>query len=496
MTSRLAVVALLLAACSSNTSTTADIGPEGGVVVTGGGIELDVPAGALAEVTTITLEELDATDALGVRFEPDGLTFASPATLRVPVPSQWGREGLLRLDFRGADPDDAVQQRLPPVVSDGVATMPIDHFSGIFCARNCHAGTIRHILTTLEQRGCSRDDVLEHVRQRFPDVDINDDSCGGRSPHAVQAVLDSFFVDQIGYDEGQEIGEVGASNLIETAASGRMVAFLFKPGEFGGRDDSVGFYPGVAHSAMLENVNGEWMLRNSLATISQRLINALNGNTVWFPADRIDEFRQSPSGVATELQLCGEPGCLAAPDRNAPGIDLYLPVDERPVPWTATRIFFEDPAKVAAMECDGGGSGEGYPRTYTGPGEMTRTVAIDYDDMSSVSCDGQGEWTATLGDDGTITLAGGVDVSTQYSGGAACNQTVETFNWSGTYDPNTEAFIVTVPYQGQDFDLVGSYGLDTLRVNNFSLERTARLAGFEERNVTWTEALNLTLQRQ
>src|SRR5262245_9925015 len=67
-----------------------EIGPEGGTLE-GYGMRVDVPPGALAQVTELTLEALDGaapTAALSplYRFGPDGLDFALPIHAEVTVP--------------------------------------------------------------------------------------------------------------------------------------------------------------------------------------------------------------------------------------------------------------------------------------------------------------------------------------------------------------------------------------------------------------------------
>ncbi len=64
------------------------IGPEGGVVRTAdGNVSLTVPAGALSQTTTISLQPIENKAFLGLgaayEFSPDGLKFAKPAQLVV-----------------------------------------------------------------------------------------------------------------------------------------------------------------------------------------------------------------------------------------------------------------------------------------------------------------------------------------------------------------------------------------------------------------------------
>jgi hypothetical protein len=73
---------------SAGTTTTATIGPEGGSLFsTDSTLELIVPANSLSANTTISIEPITNNAPLGIgnayRLKPEGLAFASPATLRL-----------------------------------------------------------------------------------------------------------------------------------------------------------------------------------------------------------------------------------------------------------------------------------------------------------------------------------------------------------------------------------------------------------------------------
>ena len=131
-----------LAACSSdddtnkggqstNTTTTKRISAaEGGSVSDPAGTAtLDIPAGALAEDTDITLAvsaPTSATVSSIYDFGPDGLTFLKPATLTIKVDAAavGDKEVVLAVEQGGKFVTLAGSS-----YADGVATAPVEHFS-------------------------------------------------------------------------------------------------------------------------------------------------------------------------------------------------------------------------------------------------------------------------------------------------------------------------------------------------------------------------------
>jgi IPT/TIG domain-containing protein len=110
------------------------IGPAGGTIATGGGITLQIPAGALHDTETITLTPLSAVQGSplstlvgGVQLDPQGLHFLVSATLTLPLPAGVDPHQLVGFGF-----DDAgISFHLkPPTVTGGVISVQIAHFSG------------------------------------------------------------------------------------------------------------------------------------------------------------------------------------------------------------------------------------------------------------------------------------------------------------------------------------------------------------------------------
>src|SRR2546421_7855492 len=68
------------------------IGPGGGMLAVSGGAALEIPAGALAKDTTITISQSSAQAPGGALspvydFGPDGTTFSKPVTVTFTVPT-------------------------------------------------------------------------------------------------------------------------------------------------------------------------------------------------------------------------------------------------------------------------------------------------------------------------------------------------------------------------------------------------------------------------
>jgi hypothetical protein len=381
---------------SSSTGTDDDGGPhdlsggatafvtddEGGALTTAGGITLTVDPGALPGDTAVELIPVSVTDAddqfvAGARMEPDGLVLDSPLVVRFPLPSDWDADDTpLVYEFKGDDPANAVATGAYARVTGSpgayFAEVLISHFSGTVCARNCHAGTIRQVLQNFAGRGCDSDSVLGRVRSNYSGVEVPSDGCGSRGVETVQAFLDTYFEDRGGFNAGNPVPASILAELAGYAQSGRQVVLAFKPGTWGSRGGTHNFYPTseteYAHTAPLEVKNGVVQIRNTLATGDEKLIDALGGeNVVRYPLDKLNEFRNLPQGVATELALGLQPGDLSDPKKNPYGLDIYHPIDgqsywgrawsdpwtylfsngkwsgipPRSIPWTAVRIYVE-----------------------------------------------------------------------------------------------------------------------------------------------------------
>ncbi len=87
-----AALALAITGCGVDQTAREAIGSEGGVVSLESGLELQVPAGALAERTQITVREQRRQGVIEVELEPRGLELAQPARLA------WGDDGSMECE--------------------------------------------------------------------------------------------------------------------------------------------------------------------------------------------------------------------------------------------------------------------------------------------------------------------------------------------------------------------------------------------------------------
>jgi hypothetical protein len=108
---------------------TGTVGAGGGAVALTGGPHLAIPAGALAADTAITVTaatgQLPGALTPVFQFEPDGTTFAAPATVTFAVPA--GTTTALLVWSALGGPDDF--EKIPVQISGGTARAQVGHFS-------------------------------------------------------------------------------------------------------------------------------------------------------------------------------------------------------------------------------------------------------------------------------------------------------------------------------------------------------------------------------
>lgn len=123
------VVAPLLFGTASH----ATIG-RGGGSLEGGGIHLEIPAGALSDDVEITLtpmtglrgSPLDDSFIGGAKLEPEGIAFLKPARLTIPLPASVHPEDVLGF---GSSGDGADLHLVPRTVAGGQIVLDLWHFS-------------------------------------------------------------------------------------------------------------------------------------------------------------------------------------------------------------------------------------------------------------------------------------------------------------------------------------------------------------------------------
>jgi hypothetical protein len=111
-----------------NPSASGTVGPTGGTVSLGGGPSLQVPAGALAASTDITIQSTGRTAPSGgpiYQFSPAGTTFAQDATVQMPVPAGVANPRIYWTEAGSTTQFDA----LPTSVNGSTASAQVSHFS-------------------------------------------------------------------------------------------------------------------------------------------------------------------------------------------------------------------------------------------------------------------------------------------------------------------------------------------------------------------------------
>jgi hypothetical protein len=135
----------LAAACgSTNQSSTGRMGPQGGVVTTASGLELSVPAGALASEVEIRVVEAQPRDGALHRFElePRGLKLAAKARITVRHSADSGPVKLVEMEnetehaIENEREDASHDSREGEVDHLGIIEMRHQHA----CATDCGAG--------------------------------------------------------------------------------------------------------------------------------------------------------------------------------------------------------------------------------------------------------------------------------------------------------------------------------------------------------------------
>jgi hypothetical protein len=323
---------------------------KGGTITAENGVSLIIPSGALKNDTAIKAtsaagSEFDEFCVIGARFEPDGLTFLKPATIRFPMPADWPaisdpsftrHRGRIRRTFPGRD--------LAVITGSAgkyVAEVQVSHFTSFGAARNCHAGTLNYLLNKFAHSGCSTSEVVRQVNDRYGNrFEIK--NWQGRSDQfwvdnsSMQYFLETYFDNLRGYEEWEAVDDELIDTMLGYLILYRkqvVVAFSTK-----WNVNNSALYDDFAHTAALEVRNGQLKLRQSVSVndgIFNQLVAKNGENAFWYPkegsltAELLNQFRQLKTGVGLEEEFCGAPGCLW-PNR---------PLEGRIQPWTSVRFY-------------------------------------------------------------------------------------------------------------------------------------------------------------
>jgi len=362
--------ALILSSCSKNTTSGGGNTPinsvsqrikatAGGTIDNKNGLTLTILPDALKSDTLVTISEItinktDVNVLAEVKFEPDGLELSKPALITIPFepPSDWNENDLIQdYDFSGTDAGKGAWSGYyaKAAFENGkwVLKTFTTHFSGKLFIRNCHSGTMDYVIGQFSKKGCNPDTVINMVRRKYPGEKIQGYQTEKVDERTIQRFLGTFFTERYSYNRGEKVPADVLNELIAYTRSGRNVVLAFTPETWGAKS-AEGLYPAYAHTAALEEHNGVVQIRNS-ANIGPipKLIELLGGsNTVYFPLDRLDEFREMQAGVTVELAAGVGPDGFSSSANNPYGLDIYNPLNGR----SALGIFWDDPiAYVSAV---------------------------------------------------------------------------------------------------------------------------------------------------
>jgi hypothetical protein len=114
-------------ACSASST----IGVNGGTVIGPGGVAIEIPFGAVDNATTITVTTTGVAPPTGIgavspvyKFEPEGLLFARPVTVTLPMPTGVTTGAVYWTTLGGSE-----FQRIGGAISGGTITVQTFHFS-------------------------------------------------------------------------------------------------------------------------------------------------------------------------------------------------------------------------------------------------------------------------------------------------------------------------------------------------------------------------------
>lgn len=311
----------------------ATIGSTGGTLTTDNNVSLIIPSGALQQDTEISVTSLkgDTFDELGIigaRLEPDGLIFNIPAIIRFPLPADWAANEIPAIyEASNTEPTNFLVNGFGKLMGNPGAyfcEVEVSHFSSIGAARNCHAGTINYLLKKdfKSEMGCGVVEMEAKIKEsygnKFSIFYLKNQTDDFRVDNvSMQCFLKVYFNEVRSFDAGELVTETFLNSMVGNMENGRQVVVAFN--QEWGEPDNDGFYGGMAHTGVLEIVNGQLKLRQSVS-VNEEVIEQLrmeNGeNVIWYPKDgaltggSINQFRDEKSGVIWERNICDSDGCL------------------------------------------------------------------------------------------------------------------------------------------------------------------------------------------
>ena len=142
-------------------------------------------------------------------------------------------------------------------------------------------------MNDFKKRGCISEDLFDLVKEKFPDM--ADISVGTEkiNDKEIQRILGTFFDEKYTFNRGEEVPSDVINELSQLASDGNLVVVAFT-GEEWSEINADGLYPGMAHTAILENKDGAVRIRNSANILSNKsLLDAMGGtNLVYYDWDK------------------------------------------------------------------------------------------------------------------------------------------------------------------------------------------------------------------
>ena len=145
----------------------------------------------------------------------------------------------------------------------------VAHFSSLGLARNCHMGTISYLLNQFEQLGCDLSRMTELIED-YTGKDFSIDKYGTRPNEysvgdpSMQYFLRTYFYNLMGLEKGDKVLQSyleGLKSYIINEKKQIVVAFATEWQD----ENWDGYYEKFSHSAILEVVNGQLKLRQSVS---------------------------------------------------------------------------------------------------------------------------------------------------------------------------------------------------------------------------------------
>ncbi len=359
-------------------SVTKSIGVGGGTVsaqaASGTQYTLTVPPTALSGTVDVTLTPITTIQNLptgttvvaAVRLRPDGLTFLSPASLTMNLPTAASPTNLVGLRFG----DDGTALHLVPIKRAGAQlTIPISHFSGAAAAN-----TSNPPLIPLNGSGTVAGDALSQLMLQ----EVNAQASGNYDVSAITAILLTWYTSGIkpvlangSTDESALNGAIGAW------AQWRSTIASFPPMIAGALDAATSTQQSEARSLAATALQAA-IQRNNAACIAQHDLSGARKVLQWQGVAEYHALATSANALdrSTVLNgLCVKVGYgqITLPDSLVPMQSVILKVQAGIRFGPGATLFFANPSVDVGVTASGStdGATRHYQTDATGAAQAT-----------------------------------------------------------------------------------------------------------------------------